>query len=475
MLLSDATFVVTDTETTGGSAASDRLIEIGAVKLRHGEVVERFSSLINPMRSIPARITHLTGISTAMVFDQPAVESVLPRFQEFLGESIFVAHNLGFDWRFIDAELGRADLPGLNNERLCTLRLARRVLRGLRSKGLSSLSDYYGIRIDRRHRALDDAEATAIILTKLLSSIEFEHGITCVNDLLAFQRQTYGAYLDDAKHVRRIREEVLPVVPPRAGVYFMRNRSGKVIYVGKAKNLRSRVRTYFTAVEAHPARTRKLVKEVRDVTWRETGSELAALLEESRLIKEHQPRHNRALKRYGRRPFIRLDCSAKYPTVSFVSQLVDDGAEYFGPVRGGRNAAFIVDLIDTVFKLRECDDGTFARRSACMYAEMNRLSRTLCIRRHGLREGSPSRARLSHGEGRVGPGDPRSEDARSRWSARLRSGAGLPGLDADARANIEAAARSCVAGPRSQCGNHSTGGERRRASVVFRSLWSLRL
>jgi DNA polymerase-3 subunit epsilon len=115
-----------------------------------------------------------------------------------------------------------------------------------------------------------------------------------------------------------------------------------------------------------------LIKEVRDVTWKETGSELAALLEESRLIKEHQPRHNRALKRYGRRPFIRLDCSSKYPRVSFVNQLVDDGAEYFGPVRGGRNAAYIVDLIDTLFKLRECDDQTFARGSRCMYAEMHR-------------------------------------------------------------------------------------------------------
>ncbi len=372
MLVSESTFVVVDTETTGGSPGTDRLIEIGAVKVCAGEVVDRYSTLINPMRAIPSRITRLTGISTAMVFDQPPAEAVLPDFRDFLGDSVFVAHNLGFDWRFIDAELDRAGMQPLRNDGLCTLRLARRVLRGLRSKGLSSLSDHYGIRISRRHRALDDAEATAIILTRLLASIEFEHNVDTLDGVLTFQRQTYGTQLEDAAHVRRIREEILPLLPRTPGVYFMRNRKGKVIYVGKAKSIRSRVRTYFTAIESHASRTRKLVREVRDVTWRETGSELAALLEESRLIKEHQPRHNRALKRYGRRPFIRLDTNSGFPSVSFVHQLVDDGSEYFGPIHGGRNAAFLVDLIDSVFNLRACDDRTLAMGRKCMYADMGR-------------------------------------------------------------------------------------------------------
>jgi DNA polymerase-3 subunit epsilon len=372
MLISDATFVVTDTETTGVSPSEDRVIEIGAVKICGDRVVDRFSSLINPLRSIPGRITRLTGISTGMVFDQPTAEAVLPDFRRFLGDAVFVAHNLSFDWRFINAELDRCNHDVLENESLCTLRLARRVLRGLRSKGLSSLSDYYGIRIDHRHRALDDAEATGIILTRLVSAIAFEHGIDTMEALLGFQRQAYGSRLDDAAHVKQIRSEVLPVMPPRPGVYFMRNRSGKVIYVGKAKNLRARVRTYFTAIEAHPPRTRKLIREVRDVTWKETASELAALLEESRLIKEHQPRHNRALKRFGRRPFIRLDTSSPFPRVEVVQHLVDDGAEYFGPVHGSRNAAGVVDLINTVFRLRECDDATLSRGHSCIYAGMNR-------------------------------------------------------------------------------------------------------
>jgi len=372
MQICETTFVVTDTETTGGSAADDRLIEIGAVKVCDGRIVDRYTSLVNPGRSVPGRITRLTGISTAMVFDQRPAKAVLPEFRRFLGDAVFVAHNLAFDWRFINVELDRCDQESLDNRALCTLRLARRVLRGLRSKGLSSLSDHYGISIDRRHRALDDAEATAIILTRLISAIEFEHGVSDLSGLLSFQRLAYGSTLEDSEHVKRIRHEILPVVPRRPGVYFMRNRAGRVIYVGKAKNLRSRVRTYFTAVEAHPPRTRRLVRETRDVTWKETGSELGALLEESRLIKELQPRHNRALRRYSRRPFIKLDFQTAFPRVGIVQHVIDDGAEYFGPVHGTRNAARLADMINAVYRLRECDDATMARGRVCMYAEMGR-------------------------------------------------------------------------------------------------------
>lgn len=374
MQISDAIFVVTDTETTGGSPGRDRVIEIGAVKVKGGVVVDRFSQLINPGRSIPRKITQLTGISTAMTFDQPIAAQVLPAFLEFLGEGIFVAHNKTFDERFINAELKMLNRPPLPNQSLCTLRLARRILRGLGSKGLSSLAIHYGIRIENRHRALGDAEATAIVLGKLVESLEFEHGVSTVDELLAFQGESYGRRSAPSQHVARIREEVLPVLPARPGVYFMHDRRGKIIYVGKAKSLRSRVRSYFSAIEAHPPRTRKLVREVRDVSWKETGSELEALLEESRLIKSHQPKHNRALKRFGRRPFVKLDVTSAYPKVSVTNYLVDDGAEYFGPVAGSRYATFVVDLIDDVFQLRKCNDQTLRLGQRCVYGEMGKCT-----------------------------------------------------------------------------------------------------
>src|SRR5690606_12039198 len=116
--------------------------------------------------------------------------------------------------------------------------------------------------------------------------------------LLAFQHRSYRALKQQPKALQRIRDEDLPHLPDRPGVYFMKNAKGQILYIGKAKSLKNRVRSYFNAVEAHPPRIRQLVDAVRRVEWQETGSELAALLLESRLIKEHQPRFNRALLRY---------------------------------------------------------------------------------------------------------------------------------------------------------------------------------
>ncbi len=374
MRLQDVTFVVTDTETTGGKAGADRVIELAAVKVRGGAVVDRFSQLINPERSIPRRITEITGITTGMVFNQPVAAEVFPAYLDFLGEAVFVAHHAPFDLGFINAELERMGAPALANPVLCTLRLARRLLAGLRSKGLGSVAAFYGITIDGRHRALGDAEATAQVLLRFLEQLAGEHELETLDDLLAFQHRTYAraAGRREPAYLRRIREEVLPALPPRPGVYFLKDRRGAILYIGKARRLSDRVRSYFTAIEAHPPRIRRLVEAVRDVAWEETGSELAALLRESRLIKAHQPRFNRALRHERSRPFIRLDTTEPFPRVSWTSYLRNDGAEYFGPLGGRRQAEQVVDLIHRFFKLRECDDDTFARGRACLYAELDR-------------------------------------------------------------------------------------------------------
>jgi len=184
MTIEDATFVVTDTETTGTKAASNRIIEIGAVKVEAGEITDRFQQLVNPERTIPSRITHLTGITTGMVFDQPTMESVMPQYLDFLEDGILVAHNLPFDLRFLNAECSRLGLDDLSNRTLCSLRLARRLLPGLRSKGLSRLAQFYGINVNGRHRALGDAEATGIILQRFsgssISSTTFTMSTRCL-------------------------------------------------------------------------------------------------------------------------------------------------------------------------------------------------------------------------------------------------------------------------------------------------------
>ena len=372
MHLTETPFVIVDTETTGVRAASDRLIEIAAVRVVGGETIAEFSSLINPGGIIPRRITEITGITTSMVYDEPAIDDVMPAFLSFLGDDVFVAHNLSFDLGFINAELARLDHPPLANPSLCTLRLARRLLRGLRSKGLSSLTAFYNITVENRHRALGDARATAKVLNHFLDQLAYEYGMAGRDDVLRFQYVTYSKKKGVPRSVQRIREHVLPELPETPGVYFMKDRKGNVIYVGKAKNLRSRVRSYFYAIEAHAARTRNLIEAVDHVEWTSLHSELEALLKESHLIKEKKPKFNRAQKHYRHRPFIRLSISELFPRISMSSYLIDDGAEYFGPMASRRQGELIVDLINRFFLLRECDDATFKRKSTCLYEDLQR-------------------------------------------------------------------------------------------------------
>lgn len=372
MELSDTSFVVVDTETTGVRPATERIIEIAAVRVCNGEVVDTYAQLINPDRIIPGRITQITGISNSMVYEQPLADRVLPEFLDFLGEDIFVAHNLGFDLGFINAELARLDMPGLENASLCTLRLARRLLRGLRSKGLSALAAFYGIKIKGRHRALGDALATAEVLGHFLEKVRYENDIESLDDLLRFQYSTYVGKTGAGKNLLHIKQHVLPTLPRDPGVYFMRDGRNRILYVGKAKNLRSRVKSYFNAIEGHETKTRNLVDRVANITWETFDTELQALLEESRLIKELKPRFNKAQKFYRNRPFIKVSVNELFPRASLHTYLVDDGADYFGPVASRRQGELLLDLINRFFLLRECDDTTFSRRTTCLYQDLKR-------------------------------------------------------------------------------------------------------
>jgi DNA polymerase-3 subunit epsilon len=370
--VSDTTFVVTDVETTGTNAGSDRLLEIGAVKVRGGEITDTFQQLMNPQRSVPSRITQMTGITTAMVFDAPTVDEVMPAYLNFLDDGILAAHNLSFDERFLNAALQRLGRPELENETLCTLRLARRLLPGLKSKGLSRLIQFYGIDVNGRHRGLGDAEATGIILQRFLSQLDFEHDVQAVDDLLAFQHRSYRTLRDAPSHLQKIRENQLPEVPEAPGVYFLKSSRGTILYIGKAKRLDRRVRSYFNGVESHTGRKRKLLQKVRQVDWTVTDTELEALLLESRRIKEEKPSYNRAQRRYRSRPFVRLDTTKDYPTIAWSYHLKNDGAEYYGPLRNREQAELVVDVVDQCFRLRECEDDEFALGQRCLYADMER-------------------------------------------------------------------------------------------------------
>jgi len=182
--LREIPFVVVDVETTGGRPPGDRVTEIGAVRVRGGRVEAQWSSLVNPGRPIPSFVSRLTGIHDATVAAAPPFPGVADAFVEFLGGAAFVAHNARFDWRFLNAELLRACGGRLTNARLCTLRLARRLLPHVRRRNLDALAWLFGIQIQGRHRALGDALATARILIALLDVAE-EQGVVDELDLAA--------------------------------------------------------------------------------------------------------------------------------------------------------------------------------------------------------------------------------------------------------------------------------------------------
>jgi DNA polymerase-3 subunit epsilon len=186
--ITDATFVVVDVETTGLSPTADRITEIAMMKVKNGVLIDEFSTLINPLMTIPAEITALTGIDNIMVHDAPPAREVVPYIAEFLSDAIFVAHNAPFDWGFVSETTMRERGIGLDNLQLCTVRLSKKILPHLPSKSLGPVTQALGITIPERHRASGDAYATALVLVKYLSFLQKKHEIHTIGELLKFQK-----------------------------------------------------------------------------------------------------------------------------------------------------------------------------------------------------------------------------------------------------------------------------------------------
>jgi DNA polymerase III subunit epsilon len=186
-LLDRATYVVVDVETTGMSAIDDRITEIAMMKVQGGTLVDEFSTLVNPLLTIPAFITSMTGIDNVMVQNAPTAREVAPFIAEFLGDSIFVAHNAAFDWGFVTQTARRERGIELRNPTLCTVKLSSRILPNLPSKSLGPVAAHLNITIPERHRASGDAYATALVLVKFLSYLQRKEGLKTTDELLKYQ------------------------------------------------------------------------------------------------------------------------------------------------------------------------------------------------------------------------------------------------------------------------------------------------
>ena len=282
-LLEDAAFVVFDLETTGLSAERDRICELGAVRVRALEPVESFQSLVNPGVALPEPIARLTGLREEELRRAPSVQAVLRRFLAFAGEDLLVAHNARFDQRFLERQLLRLHDRRLSEPPLCTAALARRLLEGrLRRVSLSSLAHFFGVPTRPCHRALPDAEATAQVLVHLIGLAQ-ELGARRLSDLRKLA----------APRKRRVyaKRRLVHGAPTRPGVYLFRDRHDQVLYVGRARDLRARLRSYFRSERQRPSVEAALLALER-VEWRVLGSELEAAFEELRLIRELQPPAN---------------------------------------------------------------------------------------------------------------------------------------------------------------------------------------
>jgi DNA polymerase-3 subunit epsilon len=279
-LLEEAELVVFDLETTGLAAGRDQICEIGAVRVKGLELVDSFQSLVNPRVALPEPIARLTGLREQELRGAPSVSTVVRRFLAFAGDELLVAHNARFDQRFLERQLSDRRL---SEPPLCTAALARRLLEGrLRRVGLASLANFFGVATEPCHRALPDAEATAQVLVQLIGLAQ-ERGARTLSDLRGL-----AAPVKRRVHGKRL---LARGAPSRPGVYLFRDGHDQVLYVGRARDLRARLRSYFRSDRQRPSVEAALLALAR-IEWRVLGSELEAALEELRLIRELAPPAN---------------------------------------------------------------------------------------------------------------------------------------------------------------------------------------
>src|SRR5438552_8056429 len=296
LALEDAPFVVVDLETTGLRPGSSRICEIGAVRVRGFELAEEFELLVDPGVPLAAAISALTGLRDAELRGQAHPSIAVRRFLEFAGDAVLVAHNARFDLAFIDRETERLTGGRLAAPVVDTVGLARRLLAGrTRRAGLASLAQFFGTEARPCHRALPDAQATAEILLRLIGLAQ-ERGARTVADLVDLA----------APRVRKVyaKRTLAFGAPASPGVYLFRDRHDQVLYVGRARDLRARLRSYFRSERQRPAVEAALFALER-IEWRVMGSELEASLEELRLLRELRPPANARNARADRYVYLR--------------------------------------------------------------------------------------------------------------------------------------------------------------------------
>lgn len=382
--LHDVDFVVVDLETTGAHSADNAITEIGAVRVRGGDVLGEFQSLVRPVGSaISPFVARLTGITNSMVADAPRIEAVLPSFLEFMRGAVLVAHNAPFDVGFLRAACTRLDYTWPTPKVLDTVTLARRALprTEVRNHKLATLAAFFGTDTDPDHRALSDARATVGVLHGLFE-IYGSHGIVTLEDLSTVRTTGWSR--------RRQKTHLADGLPHAPGVYTFLDGSRRVLYIGSSGNMHSRVRSYFTESETR-GRMTEMVTAAQEVSPLLCATVLEARVREVRLIGELEPPYNRRSKRPEKRHWL-TETREDFPRLSAVRSLTRervDSARILGPFRSAASARAAKQLLETVFPLRSCTASPASARFApCAAAQVGRC--------HGPCAGQTDPAEYAH-------------------------------------------------------------------------------
>ena len=371
--LAQTTFVVLDLETSGGSPkAGAGITEIGAVKIRGGEIIGKFQTFINPGGPIPPFITVLTGITDAMVISAPKITEALPTLLEFLGsdsETVFVAHNAPFDLGFLKAAAATHKYPWPKFPIVDTAKLARQVLNKdeVTNCKLGTLAKFFNATVSPTHRALDDAMATVDVLHGLIGRLG-NLGITTLEEL-----QNYSSQITPAQ---RAKKHLAANIPNAAGVYIFRDKTGAALYVGTSRNLRSRVRSYFTTAE-----TRRRIRDMIALTDRidviVCSTIIEAQIRELRLIQSQKPRFNRRSTKQESAYWVKLT-DENFPRLSAVrgTKTLSHEDGWFGPFNGALDAELAINALHEVLPLRQCKPKislrTISTASPCALLDMGK-------------------------------------------------------------------------------------------------------
>ncbi len=367
--LEKAAFSVVDVETTGLSADRNRIIEIAIVKIENLKVTDKLSYLINPQTYIPPFITSLTGISNDDVYGAPKFSEIVDEIISFTDKTILTAHNFTFDSSFLNSEFMICGREFESEYSCCTLKIARNIYPTLKSKSLSSVAHSLNLKNSNAHRALGDAEITAKVLLRMIKDLKQKDNIVTVRELLSYQK---GYQESPLLNVKKELQEDYRSLPNAPGIYYFTNKKDEIIYVGKAKSIRERVKTYFSP--SAPRKATKIVKQAARLKHIITNSELTALLTEAETIKILNPKHNSLLKKFGNKYFIRITRTHKSPKLELTNHFDFDGNDYFGLFISRRKAEEILNFLNRTFALRECNEKDFNKGISCFLFDIHRCT-----------------------------------------------------------------------------------------------------